>query len=383
MESGNAPVIDPARQAEAQRYARIRRRLFVLNGALGGTYLLLWLVTGSSLGLRAQLSGAGLPWTAELILFTGIVLLPWVVLSIPFGYYSGFVLPHRFGLSTQSRRGWLADQVKAAAISLAIGLPLFLGLYALIHLSPEAWWLWAAVLYTLVGTILAALAPILLMPVFFKFKPLEHAHADLAARLVRLAERAGTYVQGVFTMDLSTRTRAANAALVGIGRTRRILLGDTLLDEFTHDEITGVLAHELGHHAHHDIPLSLAVQSGSNLLMFYLGGLGLARAVDALGLYAPWDPAGFPALALIFALVGVLTLPALNAFSRWRETLADEFALEFTDKPGAFADALVRLANQNLAEVNPERWVVWLMYSHPPLGERIERARNRAGPGLD
>jgi len=214
------------------------------------------------------------------------------------------------------------------------------------------------------------------MPIFNKFVPLEEEHADLAERLIKLAEKANTRVKGVFKFDMSKRTKSANAALTGIGNTRRIVLGDTLINEFTPDEIETILAHELGHQVHHDIPLLMTVGSLLNLAGMYLASLGLNWAAEVFRFNGPADIAGLPAFALVMALFSLVLMPLSNAISRWREGKADDYALEATGKTEAFETAFIRLANQNLGEVEPEKWVVWLFHSHPPLGERITKAKN-------
>jgi STE24 endopeptidase len=229
------------------------------------------------------------------------------------------------------------------------------------------------------NVLLANLAPVLLFPLFYKFKPLEAEHADLAGRLLRLAERAGTRVRGVYKFDMSRRTKAANAALTGSGNTRRILLGDTLLAEFTPDEIETVLAHELGHHVHRDIPIGLVVESGITLVGLYLASLGLAWGVTALGFASVSDIAALPLLVLVMGAFGLVIMPLGNAFSRWRERRADEYALQATGNGAAYASALTRLANQNLAEADPEPWVEFLLYSHPALSKRIAMAKEIEG----
>jgi STE24 endopeptidase len=181
------------------------------------------------------------------------------------------------------------------------------------------------------------------------------------------------HVRGVYRFDMSRRTKAANAALFGLGNTRRIILGDTLLDEFEDDEIETILAHELGHHVHKDIPLGIVVSAVVNLFGLYLAAVGLRLGVALFGFTGVSDVAAMPLLALIIGAFGLITMPAENAFSRWRERMADRYALQVTGKNQAYSAALTRLANQNLADVDPEAWVVFLFYSHPPLGERIAR----------
>jgi STE24 endopeptidase len=179
----------------------------------------------------------------------------------------------------------------------------------------------------------------------------------------------------VFKYDMSKRTKSANAALTGIGNTRRIVLGDTLINEFTADEIETVLAHELGHHVHRDIPLFIAFGTLSTTLSLYLASLALTWAIGFFGFTSTSDIAALPALGLILGLYGLITMPLDNAISRWREGMADDYALQSTNKHEAFASAFTRLANQNLGEIDPEKWVVFLFYSHPPLGERIAKAK--------
>lgn len=369
--------LDPQRQQRARQYARIRRRLMLAELLAAAAYLLLWAISGRAASLPplfASWLGGNPAWWIQLTLTAIAIGLPWSVLTAPLSYYSGFVLPHRYQLSTQSLADWLVDQAKGLAVSAALGFPLLIGLYATLRAFPATWWLWAAALYTLVSAVLATLAPVLLLPIFYQVKPLGPEHDELRQRLLSLAKAAGTRVEGVFQIDMSRRTKAANAALTGLGRTRRILLGDTLLDAFEDDEIETVLAHELGHHVHNDIPLSLMAESALNFAAFYLVYLGLGQFVAMSGLSGAADPAGLPIIGLLLGGFGLVTMPLTNAFSRWRERMADDFALEATQQPAAFARAMTRLANQNLAEADPERWVVLLLYSHPPLSQRIRRA---------
>ena len=236
------------------------------------------------------------------------------------------------------------------------------------------WWLWAAAGYVVFVVLISGLAPVLIMPLFNKYVPLGPEHADLIERLKRLGERSGTRVSGVFRFDMSQRTKAANAALTGIGGTRRIILGDTLLAEFTPDEVESVIAHELGHQVHRDIPVGIVVSSLVTLVGLFLVSLVLNGSARALGFAGPADVGALPLLALAFGAFGLFTLPLNNAYSRWREVRADAYALDSTQNPRAFAAAMTRLANQNLADADPPAWVVFLMHSHPPIRQRLALA---------
>jgi STE24 endopeptidase len=373
-----APLtLDAERQEQARQYARIRRRLMVVDLAVGGLYVVLWLMMGWSVALRGWVMTISRAPAIVLALYTIAFAIPYTLLDLPLSYYSGFVLPHRFGQSTQSFGNWVGDQVKELALSAALGMGLLQVVYWLLRAAPDLWWLYAGGVMLLFAVVLSSLAPVLIMPLFYKFTPLDDD--DLSHRLIALAERAGTQVRGVFRFDMSTRTKSANAALMGLGNTRRIVLGDTLLDEFSADEIETVLAHELGHHVHHDIPLGIAINSALTLLTFWAASLALGWGVNALGLAGISDPAGLPLLALVGGVLSLIAMPLGNAYSRWRERLADRYALESTRKPGAFADAMTRLANQNLAEADPERWVVILLHSHPPIRERVAAAEAFGG----
>ncbi len=369
---------DPERQTQARRYARLRRRLIPVSVGLGLAWALGLLLTGVAVDLRRALTDLTASRALIVTLFSGIVGFGYTLLDLPLSFYSGFVLPHRFGLSTQSLGGWVWDRLKAGLIGGALGLLMLQILYAALTTWPDTWWLPVGIVYLLFGAVLSALAPILIAPLFFKFTPLEEQHRALAQRLMALAERAGTRVRGVYRIDMSRRTRAANAALMGLGRSRRIVLGDTMLDQFTPDEIETVLAHELAHQVHRDIPLGILFQSIVTLVGLWLASLALNWGVDRFVLDGVDDVAGLPWLALVLGGFGLLTMPLANGWSRWRERMADRYAVQATGKPLAFASALIRLADQNLGELEPSRWVVVLLYSHPPLGQRIAAARSES-----
>ena len=375
----NTTVLDPEKQKQAKQYARIHRRLWLLDTLASTLYLLAWLFFGWAKSLAGWLETLTTnDWLLVLgfiIIFGGIASL----LELPLSYYSGFVVPHRFGQSTQDLKSWVMDQLKGLLIGAPLGLVVVELVYLALRLTGGWWWLWTGIGMLLFSVVLSNLAPILIMPLFNKFVPLGDEHAELAERLMKLAERAHTKVRGVFKFDMSKRTKAANAALTGMGNTRRIVLADTLINEFSPDEIETVLAHELGHQVHKDIPILIAFGALMTMGGLYLSSLALHWAAGYFGFSGPADIAGLPALGLVLGAFGLLTQPLDNAVSRWRESMADQYALQSTGKAQAFASAFTRLANQNLGEVDPEKWVVFMFYDHPPLGERIKMASETHG----
>ncbi len=367
--------LDPERQDKARQYSRINKRLMLVDLALGVLYLLAWLLFGWSKALKAALLEVTniecILIALFLLVFGGVFLL----LNLPLIFYESFVLPHQFDLSNQRLKDWIIDQFKAGLISGILGLLVLEVIFTGLRVAPESWWLWVASILLLFNVVLANLAPVLLFPLFYKFQLLDEKYADLEARLLALAQDSHTFVRGVYKFDMSRRTKAANAGLTGLGNTRRIILGDTLLDEFSMDEIETVIAHEFGHHVYQDIPIGIMIESAITLVGLYLASLGLKWGVVELGFQGVSDIAGLPLLALVLGAFGLVTMPLTNAYSRWRERLADQYALQATHKGAAYASALTRLANQNLGQANPPAWEEFLLHSHPALGKRIAKAQ--------
>ncbi|HEY7123299.1 MAG TPA: M48 family metallopeptidase [Ktedonobacterales bacterium] len=369
--------IDGARQQRAREYARIKHWLTLVDLALGAVALAVVLVTGIATSLRDALAGTGTwqpvaGWAPlQVALFFLILMVAYQILDAPLSYYSGFVLPHRYGLSHQSLGSWLGDQGKGLALGLVFEVGAVEVLYLLLAVQPNTWWLWAAGALLLVSVVLANLAPVLILPLFFKLTPLQDE--ELSKRLLALAERANTRVRGVFTMNLSSKTTAANAALMGLGNTRRIVLGDTLLGNYTPDEIEVVLAHELGHHVHRDIWKLIVTQTVLVLGGLFVVNLVLHSIVQGSATYHGLsDVATMPLVAAALGVFGLVTMPLGNSFSRWVERQADEYALTSTRMPDAFISSMTRLANQNLAELDPGPVIEFLLYDHPAIGKRLK-----------
>lgn len=290
------------------------------------------------------------------------------LLDLPSSWLS-FKIEHRYELSNQSTFSWLKDQLKGLLISLVLALVGFILLFWAIDVT-RLWWIWAWVAFTVISVFIGFISPTVLMPLFYDFNTLDDE--ELKERLKGLAERARLEVLGVFNMEASEKTKKAIGALTGIGSSRRIILSDTLLENYSPEEIEAVIAHEMGHHKYHDIWLLIGVQSLFSLIGFYL----IATFIDpALGFFSlEFNVSSLPLITVMMELILFVLSPVKNWFSRLRERAADGFSLELVDSPKALGKALVKLSQQNLGNPAPPRLVELLFYDHPCGLRRVERA---------
>jgi STE24 endopeptidase len=368
----------------ARAYARIRYRLLLLD--LAGWF-----------GFLAALQGLGgsraiARWWAQVTDHEPLMILGYLALfglsyylvMFPLHFYGSFLLEHRFGLSRMTLKGWWVREAKQIAVSAVLGAGLIEGFYALLRRAQASWPVWATIGWVGFSVVLARVFPTVLLPIFYKTTPLPDG--ELVQRLLGLCRRVGLSALGVFRFDLGAETRKANAALAGLGKTRRVLLSDTLIAEFPPEEIEGVLAHELAHHRYHHISKLLLISAIGSWLAFLATDVVGQRWIVPLGLQGLSDIAGFPMLMLWLSLLGLAGLPLQNGLSRYFEWQADRFAVATTRLPQAFAAALRRLAQLNLADPSPPQWVVHLFYDHPPITQRIHAAEcltpNDCGSGL-
>jgi STE24 endopeptidase len=362
----------------ASRYHRLKRRAALLSLVLTAALLASLLLTGASVWLRDAATVGGQPLSpATLAIYVLFVALLHEAVAFPVAFYRSFLLERRYGLSHEPARAWFKDHAKASLLGAALGLVAAEVVYLTIRIWPRGWWVAAAIALTAAIMILTRLTPTVLLPMFYRFTPLERE--SLRARLMDLSARAGVRVLGVYEWGLGEKTRRANAALVGSGATRRILLSDTLLAEYSEDEIEVILAHELAHHVHRDIPKALAVEFLLLLVGLWAASTALARGWEPLGLSGPSDPAALPLLLLIGGSATLVATPFINALSRLNERRADRYALKLTGQGGAFISAMRRLGTQNLAEERPSRLALWLFHTHPPIEDRIREARKTTG----
>ncbi|HZP22914.1 MAG TPA: M48 family metallopeptidase [Terriglobales bacterium] len=365
---------------EVKRYNRIQRWLSLSDTLIGFALLIVLLVTGWTGRLRDwSYLGARQHYFYAVFLYVLMFSIIAKVINSPLDFF-GFRLEHRYHLSNQKLRSWLWDECKGWLLSLVLGAIMVELVYAIIRLAPQRWWIIAWAVFVGLFLLMAQLAPVVLMPIFYKFEPL--ANDSLRERLTRLGERAGTRVRGVYEWKLSEKSNKANAALTGLGSTRRIILADTLLQNYSDDEIEAVLAHELGHHVHKHILKGILTQVAVTFLGFWLINLVL-RFVLAREWFPALDPrlydfANLPLIVLVATVLGIVLMPALNAISRHHERQADRYAWENTPAIGPFITAMQKLAEQNLAEREPAKWIEFLFHSHPSIGKRVAAAEDWA-----
>jgi STE24 endopeptidase len=371
MAQADIPVSAKEDSPEAQRYNRIRRWLGITDFAVGFVFLIVLLATGWTGWLRDLAYHWGRTnYTISVFLYLLLLLVISKALGLGLEYY-GFRLERRFQLSTQKFRSWIWDEAKSFLVGLVMASIVVELLYFTIRQWPQHWWLLAWALFMGLFVLLAQLAPVVLFPIFYKFEPLENE--DLRRRLVVLSERAGTRVRGIYRWRLSEKTKKANAALTGLGRTRRIILADTLLDNYSPEEVEAVLAHELGHHVHRHILKSIFVQAAITLVGFWAANWTLHYAADQHW-FEISDFANLPLLVLVSTALSLVLMPALNAYSRFNERQADRYALESIHSAAPFISSMNKLAEQNLAERTPSKWVEWLFHSHPAISRRVAAA---------
>jgi STE24 endopeptidase len=371
----SAPV---QREVLAKEYDAIHNRLFVLQILLVALLLALFQFTGASAALANGLSarfGENL-WYLTNAVYTAVTVFGFAACMFPLSYYSGLVLEHHYALSNETFGDWFADFIKSLLIDIALATVLFSVIYALLRWMPNWWWLFATVFYILFAVVLSTLMPVVIMPLFHKFEPLEEGELTTAVR--EMMDEAGIRVVGVFKWGLEEKTNTANAAFAGVGRTKRIILGDTLLSGYSQDEILAILAHEVGHYKNRDTVRLMVTGSLLALAGFYISHLCLTRLVELLttkGISSIADIGAAPLFIFSLFVFSLVSMPFANMHSRRREFAADAYAIEKMGSPDALVSAFEKLADQNLSNKEPAAWIEFLLHSHPSISRRIRRAR--------
>ena len=361
---------------EARQYNRSKRWVGMADQVMGIGFLVLLLATGWNRGLRdlSMKTGGDHYW---LQLFFYVLLLSAIskILGIGLDFYS-FRLEHRFNLSNQKLGSWVKDQIKGWILGLIMVAVMAEIVYALIRTSPEHWWIFAWLVFTTLFILLVQIAPEVLFPLFYKFVPLQNE--ELKSRLMKLGERSGTRIRGVYEWKLSEKSKKGNAALAGLGSTRRIIIADTLLQNCNDDEIEALMAHELGHKVHSHILKSILIEALVTLASFWAANSVLQYATRELQQTTKFqhlaDFANLPLLGLVYGVLSILLMPAHNAYSRLTERQADLYCWKSVPSITPFITAMEKLTAQNLSERSPSRLVEIIFHSHPPTSKRIAAA---------
>lgn len=308
----------------------------------------------------------------SLSVYVTILWMFFYLIDLPLNFFSTFILEHRFKLSNQSLGDWVKKELKIGIINYAIGMPFIIAIYFFIRNFSYHWWISSALLWIFITVFLGKFAPILILPLFYKVRAV--SDSQLNNRLINLAKKSNIEAKGVFEINFSKDTKKANAALVGIGKTRRIILCDTLLKDFKIDEVETVLAHELGHYKGGHIKKLLFLSSILILLNLYLANLFFIKIHDYFSIRSLEDITSLPVLLFEISTFGILAKLFLNFYSRRLETFADNFALALTNNPVTFKDTMKKLAVQNLQDPSPNRFIEFLLYDHPPISKRLALA---------
>jgi len=354
---------------KAKQYSKLKTRLTVSQLLLTAVFLIIMLLSGASVFLRDLVAG----WSRNFYLQVGLYLAIfggiYNLLFVGLDFYGSFVLEHKFQLSNQTVFDWLKKSIKKGLLSLLMLLPAAEALYFFLRHFPNHWWLLTTAAWLLLTIVLGKIAPVLIIPLFYKCSPL--ANRELKERLLRLSKNCGVGVEEVFEVQLSKDTQKANAAVAGFGKGRRILLGDTLLRNYSDDEIEAIFAHELGHVCLLHTWKILGFGAAISLVSFFLTYLLFERGLSFFGFDQIYDIAAFALLALVLMLMGLLFMPIQNGYMRHLEKQADIFAIGQQEDPQSFSSAMTKLANQNLIDPSPSRCVELLFYDHPPISKRL------------
>ena len=354
---------------ESKAYHKAKYRLFFAGLILDVLLLSAFFFGGFSVALRDFSAGV----SSHFAVRNGVYITIFVVLlhavHFPLRWFEGLIWEHRFKLSNQSFPQWLADDLKKGLVNLITALIAMEGIYLILRKVPETWWLWAGAFWLLLTLGLARLTPNVIIPLFYKYSPIEND--SLKNCVLKLFQETRIAVRDAYLINFSSKTKKANAFICGLGRSRRVVLSDTLVNGFTVDEIETVIAHEIGHYKHHDILKLTVINAAVVFLGFFFADRNLTGLMTYCGISRIDDIAFFPIVALAFMVLGLVVMPLLNGYSRRLEVAADRYSLSLTKKPKDFISMIHKLGEKNLADFEPHPAIEAFFYSHPSISKRI------------
>ncbi|MCG6914425.1 M48 family metallopeptidase [bacterium BMS3Abin03] len=362
---------------DAKKYNNIKLGIGISKAIISFILVLLFIWLGYSQKLADYIS---LSFNEKYLVFLVFIFSIGIVSSIlfaPVNFYTGFYLEHKYKLSNQTFGKWLWENLKSSLVSLAIGIPILLVFYFTMNQFGDLWWLPFGVVMFFVSVVLTQIFPVLILPIFYKLTPIDSN--ELKSKIEALASDAGIKIENIYKFDLSKNTKKANAAFTGLGETKRIILGDTLIDNYSNEEIETVIAHELGHYKKKHIVKNIIYGTVVSFLTFFIIALLYQKSLNWFGFLSITQIAALPLLALWSMLIGVIQMPLGNILSRKFEYEADEYAIDSTKMPREFINTLEKLTEQNLGDKEPHPFVEWFFYSHPSIKNRINSIKQKAG----
>lgn len=361
---------------DSKKYNNTKLVISVVKSSVSFILLYLFISTGYSLALQNYIKTFTDSAYIVFLLFVFSIGIFSSILFMPVNFYTGFYLEHKYKLSNQTFFKYIIENLKSMLVGLLIGVPILLLFFFVINKFGDLWWLVFASLMFLISVVLSQLFPVLILPIFYKIVPLDDE--ELKSRIRNLAVKVGIKVENVFTFNMSKNTKKANAALTGLGRTKRIILGDTLLSNYSKDEIETVLAHELGHYKHKHLLKNILFGTASSFLTFFIISVLYKNSIHWFSFNSITQIAALPLLSLWAMIIGLIQSPIGNILSRKYEYQADRYAIESTRKPKSFINTLEKLTDQNLGDREPHPFVEWFFYSHPSIKNRINAINNFA-----
>jgi len=361
---------------DAKRYNNIKLGIGIGKAVISFLLILLFVLLGYSIKLESYASLYVDDKYLVFLLFTFLIGLGSSILFAPINYYSGFFLEHKYNLSNQSLLKWMWENLKGSLVSLIIGVPIMLLFYFTMNQFGSLWWLPFAIIMFFVSVVLAQIFPVVILPLFHKITPFDNE--ELKNKIDNLAGDAGIKVENIYKFDMSKNTKKANAALTGLGKTKRIILGDTLIDNYSNEEIETVIAHELGHYKRKHIIKNMLIGTASSFLTLFLISYLYESSLQVFGFNSITQIAALPLLAVWSMLVGVVQSPIGNILSRKHEYEADEYAVKETGLPDQFVNTLEKMTDQNLGDREPHPFVEWFFYSHPSIKNRVNAIKSFA-----
>ncbi|MBD3225712.1 MAG: M48 family metalloprotease [Caldithrix sp.] len=359
-------------QKRAKQYETIKIIIKVSETVLSFIILFGFVMSAGSAQLRDWVQGVFINPYMQLLLFSAIIGGFFFLITFPLSFVSGYLLEHRYQLSNQKLVGWLWEKVKSMVVGLILFVPILLIFYYLLRTFPDLWWLLLGGILFVFSLAIGRIAPQVIFPLFYKFDSLEDD--TIQDKMHRLARKGNFALEGVYRFNMSKTTKKANAAFTGLGKSKRIIIGDTLLDSFSPDEIETVLAHEVGHFVHKHIWISLIVSTIITFLSLFAAHVVYQELIGQFNFNGTADLAALPLLSIIMSILALITTPLTNLLSRKHEWQADRYALEHSTAPQAFPQALKKLSDINLADQKPHPLVEFLFHSHPAIQKRIDVA---------